>query len=217
MSPLAAYNDKEKIFWGGSTMKVYEAATKRRSIRRFRDKPVPYELLEKCVEAARLAPSGRNLQVCEYIAINDAAVLPGIFENIGGSVKLPPEKGGPRPEQTAKAYIIVLINKSLEVGEGQRRISYYDVGMAAENIILVALENGLGCCPVLRFDENAIRPILDIPDSYDIALVIVMGYPDENSVAEVAVGSVAVTVDEKGIRHVPKRKLADILYRNKFT
>ena len=197
-------------------MQVHEAITKRRSIRRFKDKPVPYEVLEKCVDAARLAPSGRNLQVCEYIAINDAAILPGIFENIGGSVKLPPEKGGPRPEQTAKAYVIVLINKALEAGANQRRVSYYDVGMAAENIMLAALEQGIGSCPVLMYDESALKPILDIPDNYDIALVIVMGYPDESPVAGVAVDSVAVMVDDKGVRHVPKRKLADILHHNKF-
>ena len=197
-------------------MKVYEAAIKRRSIRRFKDKPVPYEALEKCVEAARLAPSGRNMQVCEYIAINDAAILPGIFENIGGSVRLPPEKGGPRPGQTPGAYIIALINKTIEGEATRRRVSYYDVGMAAENIMLVALEQGLGSCPVLMYDESALKPMLDIPDNYDIGLVIVMGYPDESPVAEEAAGKVESKVDDKGVRHVAKRKLADILHKNKF-
>lgn len=197
-------------------MKVYEATKKRRSVRRFKDRPVPFEVLEKCVNAARLAPSGRNSQVCEYIAINDAAILPGIFENIGGSVKLPPEKGGPRPEQTARAYIIILINKNIEPDANQRRMSYYDVGMAAENIMLVALEQGLGSCPVMRYDESALKPILNIPDNFDIALVIVMGYPDESPVAEVSTGAVDVKVDDKGVRHVYKRKLADILHKNGF-
>ena len=197
-------------------MNVYEAATKRRSIRRFKEKPVPYEVLEKCLDAGRLAPSGRNQQVCEYIVINDAEVLPGIFENIGGSVKMPPEKGGPRPENTPKAYIIILINKAWEVDANRRRISYYDVGMAAENIILVAYEQGLGACPVLMFNESNLKPVLNIPDTHDIALVIVMGYPEESPVAEVATDSVEGWVDDKLVRHVPKRKLEDIIHRNKF-
>ena len=197
-------------------MKVYEAAIKRRSVRRFKDKPVPYNVLEKCIEAARLAPSGRNLQVCEYIAINDAAILPGIFENIGGSVRLPPDKGSPRPGQTPGAYIIVLINKTFEGDADHRKVSYYDVGMAAENIMLVALEQGLGSCPVLTYNESALKLMLDIPDNYDIALVIVMGYPDESPVAEEAVGAVESKVDDKGVRHVAKRKLTDILHKNKF-
>jgi nitroreductase len=197
-------------------MKVYEAAAKRRSVRRFKDKPVPYEILEKCVEAARLAPSGRNMQVCEYIAINDPVILPGIFDHIGGSVRLPPEKGGPRPGQTPKAYIIVLVNKTLEGDANRRRVSYYDVGMAAENIMLVALEQGLGSCPVLMYDESVLKPILNIPDNYDIGLVIVMGYPDESPVAEDSAGAVDSKVDDKGVRRVAKRKLADILHHNKF-
>lgn len=197
-------------------MSVYEIAVTRRSIRRFKDKPVPYEVLEKCLEAGRLAPSGRNQQVCEYIAINDAEVLPGIFENIGGSVKMPPEKGGPRPVQVPKAYIIILINKAWEGEANRRRISFYDVGIAAENIILVAYEQGLGACPILMFNEDNLKPILNIPDTHDIALVIAMGYPDEVSVAEVATDSVTGWVDDKLVRHVPKRKLEDIVHRNRF-
>ena len=197
-------------------MNVYEAATTRRSIRRFKDKPVPDEVLEKCLDAGRLAPSGRNQQVCEYIVINDAEVLPGVFENIGGSVKMPPEKGGPRPEQSPKAYIIVLINKAWEGDANRRRISHYDVGMAAENIILVAYEQGLGACPILMFHENNLKPLLNIPEEYDVALVIAMGYPDESPVAEVATDSVEGWVDDKLVRHVPKRKLEDIVHRNRF-
>ena len=197
-------------------MNVYEAAIKRRSIRRFKDKPVPYEVLEKCVDAGRLAPSGRNQQVCEYVVIDDPQLLPQIFDNIGGSVKLPPEKGGPRPENTPKAYTIILINKSKEGDANRRSITLYDIGMAAENIILTALEEGIGCCPVMMFQSKGIKSVLNIPDDYDIGLVIVMGYPDESPVAEAVADSTDSHVDENLQRHVPKRMLADILYRNKF-
>ncbi len=197
-------------------MDVYQAATTRRSIRRFLDRPVSDAVLEKCVDAARLAPSGRNHQVCEYIAINAGEVLPGIYEHIGGSIKLPPEKGGPRPENTPRAYVIVLINKVWEEDANRRRITYYDVGLAAANIILVAWEQGLGACPILMYDEASLKPILNIPDSHDIALVIAMGYPEEHPVTEVAAGSVTGWVDEKLVRHIPKRKLEDIIHWNKF-
>lgn len=197
-------------------MDVYEAAVKRRAIRRFKDKPVPYDILERCVGAGRLAPSGRNQQVCEYIIIDDAEVLPEIFENIGGSVKLPPDKGGALPANRPKAYIIILINKNWEVDTNRRRISLYDVGMAAENIMLVALEQGIGACPVLMFHERGLKRALNIPSGYDVALVIAMGYPDESPVAEVATDSVEVWVDDQGVRHVPKRRLEDITHRNRF-
>ena len=197
-------------------MDVYQAIVKRRSIRRFQNKAVPDEALEKCIDAARLAPSGRNQQVCEYIVINDAAVLPGVFENIGGSAKLPPDKGGPRPDQAPKAYTIVLVNREREGDINRRRVTSYDIGMAAENIMLTALEQGIGACPILMFNESDLKLLLEIPDGYDIALVIAMGYPDESPVADVAAASTSIYVDDKGVRHVPKRRLADIIHRNGF-
>jgi nitroreductase len=197
-------------------MDVYEAIRQRRSIRRFKDKAVPYEALEKCIDAARLAPCGRNHQVGEYIVINDAEALPGIFENIGGSAKQSPEKGGPGPSQKPKAYILVLINKAWEGDANRRRISLLDIGMAAENIILTAYEQGIGACPILMFNEADLRLLLEIPEGHDIALVIAMGYPDESPVTDVAGESLNIYVDNKGVRHVPKRRLADIIHRNGF-
>ena len=197
-------------------MNVYEAMITRRSIRRFKDKPVPYEVLEKCVDAGRLAPSGRNQQVCEFVVVDDPQLLPQMFDNIGGSVKLPPEKGGPRPENTPKAYTIILINKSWEGDANRRSITLYDIGMAAENIILTALEEGIGCCPVMMFQQEGMKNVLNIPENYDIGLVIVMGYPDESPVAEEATDSTDSHVDDNLQRHVPKRKLADILHRNRL-
>ena len=197
--------------------KIYDLMIKRRSIRRFKAIPVSYSALEKCIDAARLAPSGRNHQFLDFIVINDAETLPAMFDNIGGSAKLPPEQGGPRPDQTAKAYTIILINKAKEGGDAsRRRITLFDVGMAAENIILAALEQGIGCCPILMFNEKDIKAFLNIPDDYDIALVIAMGIPDEAPVAEVAKDSTNIYVDDKGVRHVPKRKLADVIHKNGF-
>lgn len=197
-------------------MNVNEAITKRRSIRRFQNREVPYDALEKCIDAARVAPTGRNMQLCEYIVINNAKVLPGMFEHIGGSAKMSPDKGGPRPDQAPKAYIIVLINKTLEEQFGRRNVTLVDVGLAAENIMLTAVTQGLGCCPILMFNEAEIKMILEIPENYDIGLVITVGYPDESPVADEAKDSVNAWVDDKGVRHVPKRKLADIIHHDKF-
>jgi nitroreductase len=197
-------------------MNVYEAITKRRSIRRFKDKAVSLTVLEKCIDAARLAPSGRNQQLCDYVVINHPAVLPGIFEHIGGSAKAPPDKGGPSPLQVPKAYTIILINKTKEGDEKRRRVTLIDAGLAAENILLAAYEQSLGGCPILMFNEKEIKLILEIPDDYDIALVIAMGYPDEAPQADDAGDSLNIYVDDKGVRHVPKRKLEDVIHKNKF-
>ena len=198
-------------------MDVYEATTSRRAIRRFQDRPVLYDALEKCVNAARLAPSARNRQLCEYIIIDDEQLLPRVFDSItlGGWQDTP--KGSPSLRNTPKAYIIILINSALEAElGGTRRTTTYDVGLAAENIILVALEQGIGTCPMLSFNESELKQILNIPDDYEIALVVVLGYPDESPVPEVSNGPIEYWIDSQGTRHVPKRKLEDITYRNKF-
>jgi nitroreductase len=198
-------------------MEVYEAATKRRSIRRYKDKQVSYDILEKCVNAGRLAPSGRNNQVLEYVIINDEQMLPRMYDNIGGSIKLPPEKGGPLPANRPKAYILVLINTELEAEAGAPRPGIMcEVGMASENIILAAQENGIGVCPVMMFNADEMKRILQIPDKYEVAIVMTLGYPDESPVAEESTGSVEVWVDSQGVRHVPKRRLKDIAHHNKF-
>ena len=64
-------------------MDVYQAATQRRSIREFKDIAVPYKILEKCVNAARLAPSAANRQLVEYVIVDDRKLLPGMFDAVG--------------------------------------------------------------------------------------------------------------------------------------
>jgi len=198
-------------------MGVYQTVTKRRSIRRFKDVTVAYDILERCVNAARLAPTACNRQLCEYIIVDDEQLLPQVFDTLASWAGQPAAKGGPPLGYRPKAYIITLINSSLEAEfGGPRRFTIYDVGMAAENMILVALEQGIGICPMLSFKQTELKQILNIPDNYEIALVLALGYPDESPVLEVATDSVKSWVDSKGMRHVPKRELSDIIHRNKF-
>lgn len=199
-------------------MDVYQATKGRRSIRRFKDVAVPYEVLERCVNAGRLAPSARNRQLCEYIVVDDEQLLPQIFDGgITSWAGQERKKGDPLPEHLPKAYIIILINNTLEAELGApRKVTTYDVGLSAENIILVALEQGVGACPILSFDENELKQVLNIPADYAVALVLCMGYPDESPVQEISTGSIERWVDSQGVRHVPKRKLEDVLHRNKF-
>jgi nitroreductase len=195
-------------------MEVYEAITRRRAIRRFQDKPVPYDVLEKCVNAGRLAPSSRNRQVLEYIIIDDKELLPRVFDNV--RVWGEDTKESPELSKIPKAYIIILVNSALEAEFHAPRRSTYDVGFAAENILLLALEQGLGACPALLFNEKKLKQIFNVPAGYNIGVVVAMGYPDESPVTEVSTGSIQTWVDDQGVRHVPKRKLEDITHRNKF-
>ena len=198
-------------------MDVYEAALKRRSIRLFRETPVPYEMLEKCVDTARLAPSVLNQQVLEFLVIDDAVKLQRIYQctvMVGGYSSGIVRVGF---EQQPKAYIITLMNKTWasNVG-GSRRASPYDVGMANESMMLFAVSEGLATCPILSYNAPKLREILELPEQYEIAMVLAMGYPGEISVAEEMTDTIAFEMDEQGTRHVPKRKLTDVLHYNRI-
>jgi nitroreductase len=198
-------------------MDVYEAVTKRRSIRKFKNIPVAYDILERCVNAARLAPTASNYQLCEYIIVDDEQLLSRVLDAISILSGVPKPKEGWSPESRPKAYIITLINTALEAEMGASRTNTnYDVGLAAENMVLVALEQGLGSCLMTSIDRDKLRQVLNIPHKYEIAMVLALGFADESPVIEEATDSIKRWVDDKGVRHIPKRKLENILHRNRF-
>ena len=188
-------------------MNIYEVILKRRTIRRFQNKKVPYGVLEKCVNAARLAPSAANLQPCEYMIVDEEDLLDEVFGTLQWAGYI--SDGSPPPSQRPTAYIIVLINR-----EVKRKEFEHDVGMAVENIVLTALEEGVGSCCFGAVEREELRKRLSIPKKYIIDLVIALGYPNESPVLEPFTGSVKYWKDKKGLLHVPKRKLKDILHRN---
>ncbi|HUV56542.1 MAG TPA: nitroreductase family protein [Dehalococcoidales bacterium] len=191
-------------------MSIYETILKRRTIRRFQNKAVPYELLEKCVDAARLAPSAKNQQSLEYIIVDDEPLLARVFDTLrfAGSIK---PAGYPPPEQRPKAYIVILAKKEITLKEWVK----YDVGLAAENMILVALEEGVGSCCVGLINIKKLSQVLNIPDDYTIELVLALGYPDEQPVVAEFSGATRIWEDKDAVIHVPKRRLTEILHRNK--
>ena len=192
-------------------MGVYEVAVSRRSIRRFKGIPVPHQILERCVNTARLAPSAANLQPLEYIIVDDDQLLSEVFSTLRWAAYIGPE-GDPPPEgRRPKAYIVILKNSNVGMSS-----SVYDVGAAMENMILVALEEGVGSCPVASVDRDKLRRILNIPGDYEIPLVLALGYSDESPVEEPFDGSVKYWKDEDGVLHVPKKKLESVIHWNTF-
>ncbi|MCK4369002.1 MAG: nitroreductase family protein [Dehalococcoidales bacterium] len=198
-------------------MDIYETVIKRRSIREFKDIPVPYDTLERCVNAARLAPTAGNRQLCEYIIVDDEQLLPQVLNAVDSWFGMPRPREGWSPGRRPKAYIVTLINTELEAARGiSRTDTNYDVGMAVENMALIDLEQGLGSCVLTGIAQDKLRQVLNIPDKYEIAIMLALGFSDESPVLEIATNSVERWVDSKGVRHIPKRKLEDIMHRNKF-
>ena len=189
---------------------IYETAISRRSIRRFKNIPVPGEVLRRCVNAARLAPSAANLQPLEYIAVNGDQLLPQVFSTLKWAAYISPE-GDPPEGKRPQAYIVILKNSNIGMS-----LSVYDVGAAMENMILFALEEGIGACPIASVDRAQLRGVLNIPCDYEIPLVLALGYPDERPLEQLFDGSVEYWKDENCVLHVPKRRLETVLHWNAF-
>lgn len=145
-------------------MDVYEAITGRRSVRKFKEKPVAYAVLEKCVEAAQLAPSAMNGQVCEYVIIDDEKLLPQVLNTVSLWAGVPrPESGwsaGGRP----RAYIVTLVNTGLAEKSAGKRNADYDAALAVENMVLAAQGEGLGSCVITGFSKDRLKQTFNISD-----------------------------------------------------
>jgi nitroreductase len=188
---------------------MYDIIISRRTIRRFTQKSVKIEVLKKCVNAGRLAPSAANLQVLEYVIVTEKSLCARLFKTLGWAGYLQP-KWIPRDSERPTAYIVILVSDI--------KNSYYlrDVGIATENIVLAAEADGLGSCILCNIDKEKIREILKVPQRLTVDSVIALGFKAEQSVVEDMTDSVKYWRDEKDVLHVPKRKLEDILHINSF-
>jgi nitroreductase len=189
---------------------VYDLAVARRTIRRFKPAPVPRDLLERLVNAARLAPSAANVQPLEFVIVDEAGIKAEVFPALKWAAYIAPA-GDPGPGEEPAAYVVTLVNSKL-----REKMFEYDVGAAMENMILAALAEGLGSCWLLSIDRDKLRAVLGVPGEYRIDSVLALGYPAEEPAAEVMGDSCKYWKDAGGRLHVPKRALATVLHVNTF-
>jgi nitroreductase len=102
---------------------TYEKITSRRTIRKYAQKSVPREVLLKCVDAARLSPSGANRQPLKYIVVNDQELIKEVFGTLKFAGYLPGYQEG--EHEMPRAYIVMLLDKSISENVG------HDGGIAA--------------------------------------------------------------------------------------
>lgn len=193
-------------------MSIYKTILKRRSIRRYKQKPIKLSVLKRIVNAARVAPSAGNFQPMEYILLHKRDVVNKIFEHLRWAVYLK-GKGAPAKDQRPTALIVVLINKKWA------KFPFYtqvDMGAAIENLLLAATEEGLGSCWFGSIDRPKIAKDLSVPRTRSVEYVVSLGVPDEKSVIFPMKRTQKYHKDKLGILHVPKRPLYKILHLNKF-
>ncbi len=186
-----------------------ELVEKNRSRRRFvGDYAVSRRTLESLVELARLSASSANLQPLKYILSFEKEKNDLIFPHLRWAGYLR-DWPGPSREERPSAYIIIVgdtaISESFAV----------DAGIAAQSIMLGAVEKGLGGCIISSINREGLREALGIPDRFEILLALALGKPAEEVVIEELPpdGDVKYWRSPDGVHHVPKRGLQELILK----
>lgn len=148
---------------------VYDNIMARRSIRKYQDKAVPADVLNKIIECGINAPNGMNQQCYEVKVVTDSASTAYLAENLHGLYKAP-------------VYMFIAAQDNYDM-------SRIDCGLLAENICLSAWSYGIGSInlgmPVRALMEKPeILAKLGFDEHYDLCLVLALGYADEQPAAK---------------------------------
>jgi len=155
-------------------MDVYEAIKTRRSVRAYRDKPVPEDVLNRILEAARLAPSAANRQQWKFIVVQE----PELREKLIAAAN---------NQQFVGQAPVIIVAVGLEPDRIMScEVPAYavDIAIAVDHITLAATAEGLGTCWIGAFSQNEVKRILNIPQQYKVVTLIPLGYPADSPMAK---------------------------------
>jgi nitroreductase len=186
---------------------IRDLILKNRSYRRFYEEvDIKLETLRELVDLARLSASARNAQPLKYILSCQPQKNSLIFPHLAWAGYLT-DWPGPCEGERPSAYIIILGDTEIS------QSSDCDHGIAAQSILLGAMEKGLGGCMIASIERQGLCQALEIPPRYEILLVLALGKPKETVVIETVGpgGDTKYWRDSKGVHHVPKRALDDII------
>ena len=160
--------------WGATPLQ--KIISRRRSVRRYLDRPVEREKILTCLEAARLAPSAENVQPWRFLVLDDPEIKEKFaskaFAGIYSFTKF-----------AAMAPVLILMMARLDIlanriGKQIQDVNFYliDMGIAGEHLALQAEELGLGTCWIGWFNARSARKVLNIPRKYKPVCLLSLGY-----------------------------------------
>lgn len=148
-------------------MALMEQIRSRYSVRSYQDRPVEKEKLDVVLEAARLAPSARNVQEWRLVVVQDAGTRKNLVQAANNQIFV-----GEAP--VVIACCATNIDHVMRCGQTAYPI---DVAIAIEHMALQAVEEGLGTCWIGSFYEDQVKTILGIPDDIRVVELLTLGYP----------------------------------------
>ena len=159
-------------------MNFLELVSRRQSVRRYAPgRRIPREVLDRCLEAARLAPSACNSQPWSFVVVDDPEQVRALAEAACGHAPYAMNKFA----MDASALVAVVTEKmklAARLGAQFRGVQYslVDVGIACEHLVLQAAEDRLGSCWIGWFNERVVKSRLGIPSGKKVDLLICLGY-----------------------------------------
>jgi len=178
-----------------------------RSYRRYDEKaPVEMETLRWLVGLARCCGSGTNKQPLKFVLSCDRPTNACIFACTRWAAHLK-DWSGPAEGERPAAYVVILGDTEISSGVG------CDHGIAAQTMVLGAAEKGLAACMIGSVDRRTLQESLDLPERYEILLVLALGKPGETIVLEdlPSGGDTRYYRDDQGVHHVPKRTVEELI------
>lgn len=184
-------------------MEFYETVSARRSIRKFTGEPVDPAVITRMLEAARLAPSGTNLQPWKFLVVREAATratlcdaafgqrfvgdAPAVIVILGDhkAYKKRPRRGkelvdaGAIDPQIIETVRSAYKEREKEPGAADRSVIVQCV-IAGEHLALAATAEGLGSCWVMLFKHEEVVAALDLPDQYFPVALMPVGHPAQS-------------------------------------
>ncbi|MEZ4520237.1 MAG: nitroreductase family protein [Thermomicrobiales bacterium] len=140
-------------------MPAYLAIVSKREVRKYTDREIPDEIVERMLQAGRATGSSRNRQPWRFYVVRNRETL----DRLGDSVSAPANLKG------CRLAIAIVMTRS----------QAFDAGRVAQNIALAAWADGIGTCPNTPRDLPAIRSLLDLEEDWDVPTILSAGFPAE--------------------------------------
>jgi nitroreductase len=151
-------------------MKVWQAINSIRVVRDFSERPIDPDHVERILNAGRRTASSKNSQDWAFIVVRDREELRELA------------KVGHYAEHLARAPAAIALVRPETTSEHQLRTYLWDLGRAAQNMVLAAWELGIGSVPATVYDLELASRLLGLPNDQRCDFLLSFGYPADPSV-----------------------------------
>ena len=173
-------------------MDIFQVFRERRSIRKYKETQVEAEKIEQILDAARLAPSWKNMQCWRFLVVSHPEQKKALL------TAFPEENPGTRAIAAAPVIIVACADPAESGVENGIEYFVADTAIAFEHLCLAAHALGLGTCWMGLYDEVVVKKALGIPDTIRVVGVTPLGYPDQEPKAR------------------PRKTLSEITFYNRW-